>query len=579
MTADAKPPSRIGRFQVIAEHGRDGITRIATASDTQNGRLVTLDIVDQGTTKEREIVLARARSCASFADRQIYSIIEIITDQDPPVIVRDHERGMSLGQTVEAEGAFEPHEAGRLIAQLARVLDRAHARNIVHGRLSIELIRQADPDGPFKIAGFGRALGPLDTPGIHLERLRYAAPEQIRGETATERSDLYALGLIFYCVLVGKPAFEAQDQMLLAAQAGEGDLPSLLKTAPHVPSGFRAIVEQLTSGQIDQRFRTGNALAEAIERTLAKTKPVEMPKPETVDEDANPGTRRVTSVYWPGRLLVAASIAIMVIVGYLVWQDRNKVSERARIELPAIIAPNTPDPEQSVDAQIDPSQPEQAPLDWRTISAEARQEGCTQIERVRGSAGLALDGLISDPTRQIELDSQLRAAGADTTSWSRLPQGSAACVFLTMILPLTEQPTERLVRLQTGGQPAKAVVGDLLVLDIDAPLALPPDGNWYVEAGYLGADGQVVHLTQGVHELAPLEPGSAARVGEPTKGEWFRFDKPGGIEIAFALITTVPLATADNRSEPAEFAAQRLLEQLSELDPPALLSLTAVNVE
>ena len=324
MTKADKPLSRIGRFQILAEHGRDGIARIVTATDTNSSLMVTLDIIDHGNAEERKTVLDWAKRCQSVKDRQIFSIIEILDNHQPPLIVREYERGASLGQILGNDGPMPPHEAGRLIAGFARVLDRCHARRLVHGRLSIELIRLASDDS-LKIASFGRPQLPLDTPGTHIERLRFAAPEQYQGELASEASDLYSLGLIFYNLLAGKPAFTAQDQMLLAAQAGEADVPDIQIAAPHIPDAIAGIVTRLVAKDPNSRFRTGNQLAETIERTLASIKPVSVPQGAFAQNEATgQAAKPSTEVYWPGRILVIASIVILCVTSYLVWREARR---------------------------------------------------------------------------------------------------------------------------------------------------------------------------------------------------------------------------------------------------------------
>lgn len=587
-------PSLVGRFRILAEHGRDGIARIVTASDGETSQMVTLDILDGGDEESRQTVLTRAKACSAVKDPNLYTILEVIEDHDPPLIVREHERGMSLGQHLENEGPFDPHDAGQLIARLGRVLDRCHARRIVHGRMSVELLRQSDPDGPFRIASFGRPLAALNKSETHLERLRYMSPEQIKGEIADDRSDLYALGLIFYALLAGRPAFEAKDPMLLAAQIGEADMPDLAQTAPHVPENIRAIVRRLTAIDPADRFRTGNALSEALERILAKTPLIALPsQPQSepvVQLQPPQPAKPVPSIYWPSHVILLGSVILVAIIAFIIWQRSEVKAPDPVISIPEQEPPETAGTagNQSTNRLADrvkDGAPEtgadvsKKPVSWHEIAQQARRIGCTQIEAIQSQEGLRLDGLTDDPTLMIDLDSQLMAASSvSEVSWTALAGESPPCAFIKTLIPVTDASQERLLHVQTSSLPAALSSGDLLVIDVDIPIQPPPGGLWHILAGYVTSDGQLIDLSFGDHAAGPQQPGNALRIGDPARGEWFKVASPAGVEVAFVVLSGEPIPNPLDRIEDAASGASRLAELLATKEPKALLSIVPVTV-
>src|SRR5256885_13971508 len=135
--------------------------------------------------------------------------------------------GTTLRDAVTARGPLPPHEAARIVAQVAAALDAAHEAGVIHCDVKPANVI-LDEQGTAKLTDFGiarAARGPREHELIGTAR--YIAPERVEGEPATERSDVYSLGLVAYELLAGQPAFAHMETEDLLRQRLDGPAPSL----------------------------------------------------------------------------------------------------------------------------------------------------------------------------------------------------------------------------------------------------------------------------------------------------------------------------------------------------------------
>src|SRR5205085_6961455 len=142
-------------------------------------------------------------------------------------MVMEYIRGRTLRDVINDRGPLPPHEAARLVAQVAAALDAAHEAGVIHCDVKPANVI-LDEHGTAKLTDFGiarAARGPREHELIGTAR--YIAPERVAGEAPTERSDIYSLGLVAYELLTGRPPnAELATEDLLRARL-DGPPPSL----------------------------------------------------------------------------------------------------------------------------------------------------------------------------------------------------------------------------------------------------------------------------------------------------------------------------------------------------------------
>ena len=209
----------LGDYRIDAFVSRGGMGEIYRATDQRLGRSVALKLVapelaDRASIRDR--FLAESRLVASLDDPHIVPIYEAgETDGRLFLAMRFVEDG-DLGTLVERDGPLDPARALALLGGVARALDAAHARGLIHRDVkpsNILVARTASGGEHAYLADFG-LVKRLDTPsagysltGQIVGSVDYAAPEQIEGRPVDGAADTYSLGCVLYFCLAGRPPF------------------------------------------------------------------------------------------------------------------------------------------------------------------------------------------------------------------------------------------------------------------------------------------------------------------------------------------------------------------------------------
>ncbi len=187
----------------------------------------------------------------------------------------------SLADILKRREYCTSHEVLNALEQVAAGVGYAHRKGVVHGNLHLSNILVQN-DGMLLIAGFGlthilqrRDIVPLDQPHDHLMSVAgtflYAstsiAPEVIQGQLTDQRSDIYALGIMLFEMLSGKPPFMGSSPLDTAIQHVQQPLPSLHRMRPEVPIATELVVNQALSRDPNQRFQRVSDLVEAFAQT------------------------------------------------------------------------------------------------------------------------------------------------------------------------------------------------------------------------------------------------------------------------------------------------------------------------
>jgi serine/threonine-protein kinase len=187
-----------------------------------------------------------------------------------PYLVTEYVNGRSLRSLIESSTSFPTEQAVSLIKKIAEGMAYCHQNEVIHRDLKPENILVTE-DGQPVIMDFGLALtksshrvtysnlsATMGTPD-------YMAPEQIEGQRGDQRTDIYALGTIFYEMLAGETPFTGDTNMAIMAQHLNGVPPRLDKINPTVSPQIAAIVAKCLARNPEQRYPDMNALLEALE--------------------------------------------------------------------------------------------------------------------------------------------------------------------------------------------------------------------------------------------------------------------------------------------------------------------------
>jgi eukaryotic-like serine/threonine-protein kinase len=270
--------THLGSYQILSFLAAGGMGEVYRASDTRLHRSVAIKVL-AATALAGPDALRRfeqeARAAAALNHPNILAVYDVGAADGVHYIVSELLDGRTLRQSLEGR-ALAPRTAIDYAIQIARGLAAAHAVGVVHRDLKPENLFVTH-DGRIKILDFGLAkLLPAPTevsdvtrirhdtePGLLLGTVTYMAPEQVRGQPADARSDVFALGAVLYEMISGRRAF-ARDTPADTMTAILSEDPAELTGAPF-PPGLGRILRHCLEKLPDQRFQSARDLAFDLE--------------------------------------------------------------------------------------------------------------------------------------------------------------------------------------------------------------------------------------------------------------------------------------------------------------------------
>jgi serine/threonine-protein kinase len=330
----------VSHYRILEKIGAGGMGVVYRARDQRLERDVALKVLPAGTLADdaaRRRFRKEALALSQLNHPNIATVHDFDTQEEVDFLVMELIPGVTLAEKLAA-GPLTEKEISRLGGQLAQGLAAAHEQGVVHRDLKPGNVR-VTPDGRLKILDFG--LATLRRPqtetattvtagetGVVMGTLPYMAPEQLRGEKADARSDIYAAGVVLYEMATSRRPFpETQGPQLVAA---------ILQQTPPAPSALskkvspalEMIILKALDKEPERRYQSARELAVDLERL---TGPVTVAAPKTR------GRRR-----W---LLPAAALAALVAAASLyVIHSRGKPLESIAV-LPFVNASGSADTE------------------------------------------------------------------------------------------------------------------------------------------------------------------------------------------------------------------------------------------
>ena len=274
---------QIGNYQVRTLLGSGGMGAVYLAFDTQLHREVALKRMHahiSGSENSSQRFLAEARSIARLSHPNIVVVYTFALDAETPYLVMEYVSGGSLRNYLderykEAGKLLQISEVLRLLRQVADALDYAHANGIVHrdvkpGNILLKTHTASDGGADFRavLSDFG-VVKLLEATGFNTQGVigtpRYMAPEQLEAGAVDGRTDLYALGIVLYELVTGRPPFKP-DNIRDAWHMHAEQQPPLPRTLrPDIPNELAAVMMKAIAKRPDQRYQTGQEMNMALQ--------------------------------------------------------------------------------------------------------------------------------------------------------------------------------------------------------------------------------------------------------------------------------------------------------------------------
>jgi serine/threonine-protein kinase len=280
-------PGRVltGRYRLDQQIARGGMATVWLARDELLGRRVAVKTLHPDLAHDdalRGRFRQEAVAAAALSHPNIVATYDTGEDDGTAFIVMELVEGESLRQVLDRRRVLDPPEATTIARQVAAALDHAHRQGVVHRDIKPANVL-VPREGPVKVTDFGiaKATGGADytRTGTVVGTARYLSPEQVQGQPTDARTDVYALGLVLYEMLAGRPAYSGDTEMATALARLTGPPPPLELVRPGVPPALAAVVDAALQPDPAQRISSAAAFDQALHRASQGVAPQPRPAP------------------------------------------------------------------------------------------------------------------------------------------------------------------------------------------------------------------------------------------------------------------------------------------------------------
>ena len=248
-----------GRYEILEIIGVGGMAVVYKAMDHRLNRLVAVKILKDDYLNDadfRRRFHGESQAVAMMSHPNIVSVYDVSRNEGIEYIVMELIDGITLKQYMDQRSPLSWRETLHFAMQIAKALEHAHSRNIVHRDIKPHNVMILK-DGSVKVADFGIARIASASNTLTKEALgsvHYISPEQARGARVDHRSDIYSLGVVMYEMLTGRPPYDGETPVSVAIQHINGTplSPSLLNS--DIPTGLEQITMHAMCSDLNIRY-------------------------------------------------------------------------------------------------------------------------------------------------------------------------------------------------------------------------------------------------------------------------------------------------------------------------------------
>lgn len=253
------------RYEILEVIGTGGMAIVYKARDHRLNRLVAIKLLRDDYRQDDEFrrrFHAESQAVAMLSNPNIVSVYDVSATTEADYIVMELIDGISLKQYMAKKGVLNWKETLHFAIQIAKALEHAHSRGIVHRDIKPHNVMVLK-NGSVKVTDFGIARIMSKSNTLTKEALgsvHYISPEQAKGGRVDNRSDIYSLGVVMYEMMTGRPPFDGDSPVSVAIQhiSGGAAMPSTLN--PNIPGGLEQIIMKAMALDPNQRYATATEM-------------------------------------------------------------------------------------------------------------------------------------------------------------------------------------------------------------------------------------------------------------------------------------------------------------------------------
>lgn len=253
------------RYEILEVIGTGGMAVVYKARCHRLNRLVAVKILKDEYSQDEEFrrrFHAEGQAVAMLSHPNIVSVYDVSTSPEADYIVMELVDGISLKQYMEKKGVLNWKETLHFSMQIAKALEHAHSRGIVHRDIKPHNVMVLK-NGSVKVTDFGIAR--IMSKGNTLTKealgsVHYISPEQAKGSRVDNRSDLYSLGVVMYEMMTGRPPYDGESPVAVAIQHINGGAPMPSTLNPNIPGGLEQIIMKAMAHGPNDRYESATAM-------------------------------------------------------------------------------------------------------------------------------------------------------------------------------------------------------------------------------------------------------------------------------------------------------------------------------
>ena len=259
-----------GRYEILEVIGTGGMAVVYKARCHRLNRLVAIKILKDDLSQDEEFrrrFHAESQAVAMLSHPNIMSVYDVSTSDEADYIVMELIDGITLKQYMEKKGTLNWKETLHFSIQIAKALEHAHSRGIVHRDIKPHNVMVLK-NGSIKVTDFGIARIMSNNNTLTKEALgsvHYISPEQAKGGRVDNRSDLYSLGVVMYEMMTGRAPYDGESPVAVAIQHINGGAPMPSTLNPNIPGGLEQIIMKAMAVDPDQRYSSATEMLVDLE--------------------------------------------------------------------------------------------------------------------------------------------------------------------------------------------------------------------------------------------------------------------------------------------------------------------------
>jgi serine/threonine protein kinase len=273
--------TKLGEYEIKSLLGSGGMGEVYRSRDLRLGRDVAIKVLPSFFSTDSDRLRRfeqEARAAAALNHPNILAVHQMGTYEGAPYLVSELLEGATLREHI-SRGRLSARKTIDYGVQIAHGLAAAHEKGIIHRDLKPENLF-VTKDGRVKILDFGLAKLTQPQPssehttptlteeteaGVVLGTAGYMSPEQVRGQTANHRADIFAFGAVLYEMLAGKRAFQKPTSADTMSAILNEDPPGISRVTPGIPPALQRVVSRCLEKNPEQRFQSASDLAFALD--------------------------------------------------------------------------------------------------------------------------------------------------------------------------------------------------------------------------------------------------------------------------------------------------------------------------